>query len=124
MRRFAMGAPEEAIRSIRAVSGGALFFGLMYAFFGAGVWAGGAPPLGLALYLPSMPGSGARFLRYRQRLGQFADRMLVRTLFQTRRVLLRRLLLEREALLIRIDGMRREYQEARGNAPPPEPVSP
>lgn len=112
-RRFALAAPEEAIRSIRAVTGGALFFGLMYTFFGVSTHAAGAPPLGLALYLLSMPLAGVWFMRYRQRLGQFAERQLVRTLFQSRRALFRRLLLEREALLIQIDGLRRDYETLR-----------
>ncbi|HJL21342.1 MAG TPA: 1-acyl-sn-glycerol-3-phosphate acyltransferase [Polyangiaceae bacterium LLY-WYZ-15_(1-7)] len=116
-RRYALGAPEEAIRGIRAVVGGAGFFGLAYALYGSAVWAGTGSWVALTLYLMSLPIAGVWFLRYAQRLAKYADRILLRTLFQTRRRLLRRLLIEREQLLVQIDAMKRTYLEhVRGGA--------
>ncbi len=115
-RRFALRAPEEAIRSVRAVTGGALFFTLAYLFHSSGVWGAGATPIGLALYVVSLPLSGVWFMRYRQRLGRYGHRIMLRTLFRSRRVLLRRLLLEREQLQAQIDGLRFEYERLRRKA--------
>ncbi len=115
-RRFARAAPEEAIVAIRGLLGGALFFAAFYALYGALTWAGSHSWIAVTLYLSSLPITGAWFLRYRQRLGRFADRMLLRTLFRTRRRLLRALLLEREQLLTRLQVLEREYRAARASA--------
>lgn len=112
-RRFALAAPEEAIRSVRAVGGGALFFGITYALFATAVWHTGVHVLVFLGYLLSLPISGVWFLRYRQRLGRFAHYVMVRTMFISRPALLKRLLLERTQLLVTIDVMRREYQALR-----------
>lgn len=116
-RRFARRAPEEAIVAIRGLLGGALIFGAFYALYGALVWAGTRSWIAVALYLTSLPIAGTWFLRYRQRLGKFAGRMLLRTLFRTRRRLLRALLLEREQLLVRLQTLEREYRALRASAP-------
>jgi len=116
-RRFGLAAPEEAIRAVRFLGGGMLFFGLTYAFVGASVYGGAVaaeahPWRAVAIYLLTLPIAGFWFLRYRFRLAHFAHRILVRTLFRTRRRLLRGLLLEREQLLIEVAEMRRAYEES------------
>lgn len=113
-RRFALGAKEEAIRAIRAVMGSFMFFGLFYALFGGSVYGGTESYWAVAGYLISLPIAGVWYLRYIQRLRLFRSRILVRTLFRTRRRLFRGLLLEREQLLVRIDVMKRAYQTHRG----------
>lgn len=112
-RRFALGAEEEAIRAIRAVLGSFLFFGLFYALYGGSVYGGTERWWAVALYLLSLPIAGVWYLRYVQRLRLFRSRILVRTLFRTRRRLFRSLLLEREQLLVRIDVMKRAYRAHR-----------
>ena len=115
-RRFAMGANEEAIRAIRAVLGSFLFFGLFYALYGGSVYGGTERWWAVALYLFSLPIAGVWYLRYVQRLRLFRSRILVRTLFRTRRRLFRSLLLEREQLLVRIDVMKRAYRAHRASS--------
>lgn len=126
-RRFALGAKEEAIRAIRAVMGSFMFFGLFYALYGGSVYGGTGHWWAVALYLLSLPIAGVWYLRYVQRLRLFRSRILVRTLFRTRRRLFRSLVLEREQLLVRIDVMKRAYRAHRessaGSLSPSEPAS-
>lgn len=112
-RRFALGAKEDAIRSIRAVVGGFFFFSAAYALFFSLAWHAGASALVLAAYLATLPVSGVWASRYFQRLGRFRDRILVRTLFRTKGRLLKVLLAEREQLRGQIDAMRVEYEQLR-----------
>ena len=118
-RRYALGAPEDAIYAFRAVTGGIVFFGASYGIYAASLWAGLGHWWSVVGYLSSLPICGFFFLRYRARLTTFRDRIALRTLFQTKRHLLRGLLLERTQLIARIDSLRRTYEEIRRAEPEP-----
>ncbi len=107
-RRFALGAPDDAMIAIRAFGGGLVLFGAMYAFFFSVARQGTSWPGALA-YLATLPTAGVWFLRYRRTLQRMRDRLVFRELFQTARHRMRRLLIRRTALITQIDGLRREY---------------
>ncbi len=115
-RRFAIAAPEEAIRAVRALVGGFAIFATTYAVYGASVYAGSQSWVATALYLGFLPVCGVWFLRYRQRLGVYRGRILLRALFLTRRKLFRSLLLEREHLLVLIGALEQQYRKLRLDA--------
>ncbi|MEM9865526.1 MAG: 1-acyl-sn-glycerol-3-phosphate acyltransferase [Myxococcota bacterium] len=112
-RRFALGAPDEAMIMIRAFGGGLAFFGLTYALF-ASLALGTADswwsPL---LYVLSLPITGVWFLRYRRRLQGMRKRILFTALFRRRKQRIAKLLADRNALLARIDRLRRRYETVR-----------
>lgn len=104
-RRLALRAPDEAIRAITAFLAGALVFGMLYVLLGWAVWAAsGSPWWGLA-YVATLPPSGLFYLRWRRQLTRHARRIVVRTLFLNDRKLLRRLLIQREQLLVEVEAV-------------------
>lgn len=108
-KTLSLRANEEAIRAITAFLAGMLLFPLTYAAQAAAVWAISAgDPLMVLLHLIFTPIAGFFFLRYRRVLGGFRDRILARTLFRTRRNLVRTLLAERDALLKQVDAIVRD----------------
>ncbi len=112
-RRLARKAPDEAMRAIRAFSVGSVLFGLWYALFGLSVYHGTYSIPATALYLVALPITGFWFLRYRRQLARYRDRIIARTLFRTKRHLVRGILLEREQLLMELDVLRDQYREVR-----------
>ncbi|MDH5493387.1 MAG: hypothetical protein OEY14_15640, partial [Myxococcales bacterium] len=104
-------APDEAMRAITAFLGGAVIYGLVYAAYGIALLRAGDSPWLVAAYLTSLPITGFWFLRYGRRLLRYRDRILVRTLFRTRRHLHRQLLFEREQLHITLGELRRFYED-------------
>lgn len=112
-RMAALRAPDEPIRAVTGLAGGILFFGLFYALYGWLAWHGTASMLGAGLYVTTLPFAGFWFLRYWQRLGQYADRIKVRTLFLSQKGLYRRALVERQLLLAELDALRVTYMAER-----------
>ncbi|MEO1270624.1 MAG: hypothetical protein AAFX99_21245, partial [Myxococcota bacterium] len=109
VRAAASRAPDEAIRAITLVGTGLVVFPLWYAPVLWWLWTVSGTllwPLGVAILLPTL---GFFFLRYRQRLGRYQDRILVRTLFRTNRILLRVLAHDRDRLITRLDGIHNRY---------------
>lgn len=104
-RRFALRAPDEAIRAITAFGLGALVFGLSYGFVGWGVHAASGNPWWALAYLVTLPPSGLFYLRWRRQLARHRDRIVVRSMFRADRRALRRLVLEREQLLMELEQL-------------------
>ncbi len=110
-RWFALRAPEDAMRAVRALGAASMLFPLSYLIIGAGLFAFGLAPLWTLFYLSILPYGFLIWLRARTRMEKLADRFLLRDLFIHRRKRYRQLLLEREALLARLDGLRRALPE-------------
>lgn len=106
-RAYALKAPEDAMRAVRALACAAVLFPATYVAIGSALALLGASALGVLFYLSVLPIGALLWLRVRTRMEKLADRLLLRDLFVKRRTHYRRLLLEREALLARLDGLRR-----------------
>lgn len=115
-RRFALGAPEEAMMAIRAFGGGLGFFGAAYFGFGSLAWHGSGSWLVTGLYLFSLATSGVWFMRYRRTLQQMRRRVLFGVLFRTQKRRVRRLLAQRASLLAQVDALRANYEAVVQNA--------
>jgi 1-acyl-sn-glycerol-3-phosphate acyltransferase len=115
-RRAVLGAPDEAMRAIRALVVGALAFGATYAGFGASAYHATGSPWATALYLATLPFAGMWWVRYRRQLARYGSRLVVRALFRRKSRLLRSLALEREQIFMQLDVLRREIQEVRRKA--------
>lgn len=111
-RRFALGAPEEAIVAIRSFGGGLVFFGAAYAAFASVAFHGSGSWLVTLAYLSSLPIAGVWFLRYRHNLQRMRERLLFRTLFRTKKARLRQLLIQRASLVTQINALREEYRSS------------
>ncbi len=109
-RRLALGAPDEAMRAIRALSFGSFFFGAAYGLYGLAMWSASESIAWTAAYLLSLPFAGMWWVRYRRQLARYSGRMVVRTMFSSNRRLLRSLVLEREQIVLELDQLRREWQ--------------
>jgi hypothetical protein len=114
-RRFALAAPDEAMRAVRALVMGAVTFGATYgALAFTLVWASIGIPW-IALYVATLPGAGLFYLRYRRQLARHGHRIAVRALFTTNRALLARIEQEQRELLAWFDHLRERFVAAEGS---------
>ncbi len=119
-RAFALQAPDEPIRAIRALGMGMV---LIPAFYGLWLWGfstlGAGPWLLLLLGLSWVP-TGFFTLRYQRQWLRYRDLILIRTLFVTDRFLILRLAAERQKLLALLDAARQRYILGTGQETPAE----
>ena len=107
-------APDEAIRTITAFGVGLLAFPAVYCSLLWVIWLLTGSVVWLLVSSFMMPASGFFFLRYQRRLVQSQDKILVRTMFRTNRILLRVLSQDRDRLLDRLEGLRHRYVQETG----------
>ncbi len=112
-RRLVLRAPDEAMRAITAITAGSLIYGLFYAVYGWAIHAGTGSWLWTSLYLLSLPFAGMWWIRYRRQLARYSGRIVTRTLFASNRRLMRKLVLEREQILMEMDELRKRYTNRR-----------
>lgn len=116
-RLAALKAPDEPMRAFTGLVVGTIVFGILYSLQTWLVWSlSSGSLLVLGAYLVSVPLAGFFFLRYRRQVSKYRDRILVRTLFRTRRNLVDALLAERDILIDIFDTLRdhfRAVEEAR-----------
>ncbi len=110
-RRLVLRAPDEAMRAITAITAGTAIYGLFYAAYGALVHAGTGSWLWTSLYLLSLPFAGMWWIRYRRQLARYSGRIVTRTLFFSNKRLMRKLIFEREQILMEMDGLRTAYMQ-------------
>jgi len=110
-RRLVMRAPDEAMRAITAITAGSAIYSLFYALYGSIVWGGTGSWIWTSLYLATLPFAGMWWIRYRRQLARYSGRIVARTLFASDRRLIRKLMIEREQILMEIDQLRRRYQD-------------
>jgi hypothetical protein len=109
-RRLVLRAPDEAMRAITAITAGSAIYGLFYAAYGWAFHAGTESWPWTSLYLASLPFAGMWWIRYRRQLARYSGRIVTRTLFASDRRLMRKLVIEREQILIEMDELRLRYQ--------------
>lgn len=111
-RAVALRAPDEAMRAFTGLLAGLFAFGLTYGLQTTAVWRlSGSPWLAL-VYLASLLPSGIFALGYRRQIARRRDRIVVRTLFMTRRVMIERLVAMRTALIAELETLREEFMQA------------
>jgi len=109
-RRFVMRAPDEAMRAITAIVAGSGIHGAFYTLFGYFAYAASGSWVVTTAYLMTLPFAGMWWIRYRRQLARYSGRIVTRTLFSSNRRLVRKLVFEREQILLELDQLRREYQ--------------
>lgn len=117
-RWFALRAPDDAMRAVRALGCAAILFPLTYLALGYLLLTLGASSLGTLAYLSVLPIAALGWLKIRTRMEQLVARFLLRDLFVERRKRYRQLLLEREALLARLEGLQRALTSSPESTPP------
>jgi len=129
-RRMALGAPDEAMRAIRALVTGTLLFVTAYVLYGWAIATASGSVWWALGYLITLPPAGLFYLRWRRQIARYADRIVVRTLSLEDKKLLRRLALEREQLLMEIEQVCQRYggigaaEDVRLRQPPSAPAGP
>jgi 1-acyl-sn-glycerol-3-phosphate acyltransferase len=113
-RRLVLRAPDEAMRAITAITLGSVVYGIFYAVYGWLVLAGSGSWLWASVYLVTLPFAGMWWIRYRRQLARYSGRIVARALFASDRRLVRKLLIEREQILMEIDELRLRYQGRAG----------
>ena len=109
-KQAALRAPDEAIRAFTAFVVGLFVFPAWYAALASALWYLAKWPVwGVAAYMVTVPLTGFFFLRYRRRVANYRDRILVRTLLRTQRNIVRALLDERAQLLTMAMEVLRSY---------------
>lgn len=107
---FAVQAPDEAMRAIRAFGLGMLAFPLWYGLISWGAWSTHLVSIWWILAaLFTVPLTGFFYLRYRRQLARYRDRIMARTLMRTDRSLVLALAAEREKLLDLFDALRQRF---------------
>lgn len=113
-RRFALKAPDEAMRAIRALGIGGVLFGLFYSLYFMSAYHGSGSAWVAAAYIVTLPLAGFWFLRYRRQLARYADKILLRNLFRTRSSALRQAVANRKLLIEEFEDLRVEFKEESG----------
>lgn len=111
-RAIALRAPDEAMRAFTGLIAGILAFGLAYTLQAWGVWRLSGSVGLVVVYLLTLIPSGLFALSYRRQVARRRDRIVVRTLFMTRRAMMERLVAMRAALLDDLEALREEFMQA------------
>ncbi|MBA2662228.1 MAG: 1-acyl-sn-glycerol-3-phosphate acyltransferase [Bradymonadaceae bacterium] len=111
-RSLTMRAPDEAMRAITGFVTGMFAYPLFYAAQGWAIWHLSASWIVTLLYVLSLSPAGFFFLRYRRQIMRYRDRILARTMFRTRRNLIRQLMRERDTLIATFDTLKDNYMRA------------
>ncbi|MFO8032189.1 MAG: 1-acyl-sn-glycerol-3-phosphate acyltransferase [Desulfohalobiaceae bacterium] len=104
---------EEAIRGFAYFALGIFFFSFCYLIYAGLFWqyiARGIP--WCVLYLAALPCTGFICLRYRRTIMRYRDKILVRTLLQSKEHLRRSLQQERQNIISRFQELRRLYSRS------------
>lgn len=108
-RRFS----DEAVRGFAYFGVGVLAFSITYTLFGFWMWQFTHRSLaGSLIYLATLPPSGFVCLRYRGRVMQYRDKILVRTFFRTNENMTALLREERSAIITRLQGLHAQFGRA------------
>lgn len=114
-RTMALRAPDEAIRAFTGFCVGIVTFIVWYSIIATILWLSLKPYiLPVVVYMLTLPPAGYFFLRYRQVVATYRDRVMLRTIFRTERNLLKAVERERDRI-IKLCGESVDYYEEHYN---------